>query len=520
MASTYSDLKIQLMQTGENSGTWGNVTNFNLTAVEEAIAESADVTFASADVDLTLTNSNSSQTARNFRLNLTGTSGGARNLYFASGANIEKPYVIRNTLADAVTVRNKIGGTPSGSTVTVPSNKTMFIYNTGTNIVDAVTHLTSLTLDSALPVTSGGTGSSTATFSGANITSLNADNVSAGTLAVTRGGTGQNSYSNGQLLIGNSSGGLSKATMTAGNNITITNGNGAIEISAAGGGGGGTVQSVGVSGTPNGLTLTTSTNSAITTTGTILLGGSVNVSTIGAGVLAVSHGGTGSSSLSSAGIATTSGSNTFSGSTTFSAVVNVNNGIVSTAYNFTATNESIFGSSGLVSISVGGSARIDVTTSEFTPDGDNNMNLGSASKRWIQVYAVNSSINTSDANSKQDIADLDDAEKRVAVRIKGLIKKFRFKDAVVEKGAGARIHVGVIAQEVRDAFTAEGLDAHRYGLFCSDTWWEREEEVEYLPTGEMRLKTVIYKTPTEGAREVTRLGVRYDELFAFVIASL
>jgi len=225
-------------------------------------------------------------------------------------------------------------------------------------------------------------------------------------------------------------------------------------------------------------------------------------------------------SASVSGVVTTS-TQTFAGVKTFDNSINVN-GIVSTtgAYNFTSLNESIFGSAGLVSIAVGGSARIDVTTSEFTPDGDNNMNLGSGSKRWIQVYAVSGTINTSDADTKQDIADLDEAEKRVAARIKGLIKKFRFKDAVATKGDAARIHVGVIAQEVQDAFIAEGLDATRYGLFCSDTWWEREEEVEYKPAAEMRTVKKTYKEPVEGATEVTRLGVRYDELLAFVIAAM
>jgi len=52
------------------------------------------------------------------------------------------------------------------------------------------------------------------------------------------GGTGESTYSNGQLLIGNASGGLTKATLTAGTNVTITNGNGAITIAASGGGGG------------------------------------------------------------------------------------------------------------------------------------------------------------------------------------------------------------------------------------------------------------------------------------------
>jgi hypothetical protein len=93
MASTYSDLKIELIGTGEQSGTWGTTTNNNLgTALGEAITGTADVTFSSADVTLTLTNTNTAQTARNLRLNLLGTSGGARNLILGSGCQIEKLY--------------------------------------------------------------------------------------------------------------------------------------------------------------------------------------------------------------------------------------------------------------------------------------------------------------------------------------------------------------------------------------------------------------------------------------------
>ena len=103
MASTYSSLKIQLMATGENSGTWGNVTNDNLgIALEEAIVGSADVTFASATVTLTLTDSNASQTARNLRLNLTGTSGGAQDLVVPA---IEKLYIVNNGCADTITIK-------------------------------------------------------------------------------------------------------------------------------------------------------------------------------------------------------------------------------------------------------------------------------------------------------------------------------------------------------------------------------------------------------------------------------
>lgn len=183
MASTYSSLKIQLMATGENSGTWGNVTNINLgTAIEEAIVGSADVTFASADVTLTLTDTNTTQAARNLRLNLTGTTGAARNLIVPA---IEKVYIINNGCAHTVTVKNT-----TGTGIAVPAGKTMYVYNDGTNVVDAVTHLTSLTLGSPLPITQGGTGSTTGTFSGANISSINANNISSGVLAVAQGGTG------------------------------------------------------------------------------------------------------------------------------------------------------------------------------------------------------------------------------------------------------------------------------------------------------------------------------------------
>jgi hypothetical protein len=79
-------------------------------------------------------------------------------------------------------------------------------------------------------------------------------------------------------------------------------------------------------------------------------------------------------------------------------------------------------------------------------------------------------INTSDRNEKQDIETLTDAETRVAVAAKGLLRKFRWIDAVAEKGDEARIHFGIIAQDLQDAFTAEGLDAGDYAMFISDTW--------------------------------------------------
>ena len=135
MASTYSDLKIELIGTGEQVGTWGNTTNTNLgTALEEAITGSATVTFSSADETLTLTNTNASQTARNLRIVCTGTSGGARNLILGSGCQIEKLYIIQNDLADNLTVKNT-----TGTGVVVPAGAKALVYNNATNVIDALT---------------------------------------------------------------------------------------------------------------------------------------------------------------------------------------------------------------------------------------------------------------------------------------------------------------------------------------------------------------------------------------------
>lgn len=157
MASTYSDLKIELIGTGEQSGTWGTTTNTNLsTALGEAITGSADVAFSSADVTLTLTNTNATQSARNLRLNLTGTSGGARNLILGSGCQIEKIYLVNNGLADAVTVKNT-----TGTGIAVPAGRTMFVFNDGTNVVDALSYFSGTVISSAATIT-GGTINSTA----------------------------------------------------------------------------------------------------------------------------------------------------------------------------------------------------------------------------------------------------------------------------------------------------------------------------------------------------------------------
>ena len=129
-------------------------------------------------------------------------------------------------------------------------------------------------------------------------------------------------------------------------------------------------------------------------------------------------------------------------------------------------------------------------------DVDNAIDLGNSSTRFDDIYATNGTIQTSDRNEKQDIQELSDAEQKVAIRCKGLIRRYKFNSAVEEKGDDARYHFGIIAQDLKDAFEAEGLDAGAYGMFISETW-----------------------TNDEG-QEQTRLGVRYNELLAFIIATL
>jgi hypothetical protein len=151
-------------------------------------------------------------------------------------------------------------------------------------------------------------------------------------------------------------------------------------------------------------------------------------------------------------------------------------------------------------------------TSEFYPNPDNTMKLGISNFRWTTVYATTGTINTSDATQKQQIRDLNETEKAVATRIKGLIKAFKWNDAVEAKGDGARIHIGVIAQEVQSAFKAEGLDPAKYAMFCSDTWYEVD--------GKSAEPANPYTKDTPNAVEITRLGVRYEQLLAFVISAL
>lgn len=243
MASTYSDLKIELIGTGEQSGTWGTTTNNNLSiALSEAITGSADVAFSSADVTLTLTNTNAAQTARNLRLNLTGTSGGARQLILGSGCQIEKFYLINNGLADAVTVKNT-----SGSGVVVPAGTAMFVFNNGTDVINPLTYFTgnaAITSGSINGTTIGNSSASTGSFTTLNSTggalngTIGATTPAAGSFT-SLAASGNTALTgdltvNGNTTLGNASGDtitLNAATANVPNNLNFS-GTGAIKVPA------------------------------------------------------------------------------------------------------------------------------------------------------------------------------------------------------------------------------------------------------------------------------------------------
>jgi hypothetical protein len=304
MSSTFSNLKFELIGNGEQSGTWGTTTNANIgTAIEQAIVGMATLDsgdFTANVATLTLSNTTAAQDARALCLNI------AAGAVSAAGTinvpAIEKPYLIINGSSYTVTVK------VSGQTgVAVPAGTRTVVYNNGTDVGAQVSWLGSLTLGTALPIASGGTGTSSTTF--VNL----ATNVT-GTLPVANGGSGGTTAATARTNFG--------ATTLGGNLFTISNpsavtfprfnaDNTVSSLSASdfrtaigAGTGGGSVSSVAGTGSANGLTL----SGTVTTSGNITLGGSVTSLTTTnftiveeSGKLVIKYGGTVVASFSSAG---------------------------------------------------------------------------------------------------------------------------------------------------------------------------------------------------------------------------
>jgi hypothetical protein len=321
MSSTFSNLKFELIGNGEQSGIWGTTTNSNIgTAIEQAIVGMATLDsgdFTANVATLTLANTTAAQDARALCLNIA--SGAVSAAGTINVPAIEKPYIVINGSSFAVTVK------VSGQTgVAVPAGTRTVVYNNGTDVGAQITSLTSLVLGSALPVTSGGTGATTASGArsalGAAASGANSDITSlAGlttALSVAQGGSGATTASAARTNFG--------ATTLGGNLYTISNPsavtfprfnadntvsslNAADFRTAIGAGTSsttGTVTSVAGTGSANGLTL----SGTVTSSGNITLGGAVSSVTTSSfsileegGKLVIKNGSTVIASFSAAG---------------------------------------------------------------------------------------------------------------------------------------------------------------------------------------------------------------------------
>ena len=156
----------------------------------------------------------------------------------------------------------------------------------------------------------------------------------------------------------------------------------------------------------------------------------------------------------------------------------------------------------------GGTMKNQTTSAgTFRPASDNVYQLGDSGQRWSVVYAGTGTINTSDERLKQQISD--DLAPELKAWAKVNFCKYKFNDAVEKKGNGARWHIGVIAQQIKDAFESEGLDPFAYGILCYDEWDAEEEVLD--DSG-----TVINNKREAG----NRYGVRYEEALILECAYL
>ncbi len=143
------------------------------------------------------------------------------------------------------------------------------------------------------------------------------------------------------------------------------------------------------------------------------------------------------------------------------------------------------------------------------PSGDNQYAFGAGNNRPSQLYAAAGTINTSDEREKTPLEDISESEIRVAKKIRGLIKKYKWTASVEEKGDSARWHFGVGAQSVKAAFEEEGLDGFEYGCLCYDEW-------EATPEVRDKEGAVVEWDKPSG----NRYGIRPSELMFFMMASL
>lgn len=139
---------------------------------------------------------------------------------------------------------------------------------------------------------------------------------------------------------------------------------------------------------------------------------------------------------------------------------------------------------------------------------DNVVRSGAPSARWTVVHAVSGTIDTSDIREKQQQRLLYDAEKKAAAEIKSSIRAYKRNDEVEKEGDSAKWHFGVMAQEVAEILSKNGLNHNDYDFLSYDEWNDIPEVVDK--------DTGVLLSPSVKAG--SRWGVKYSQLLCFIIS--
>ena len=132
MASTYSsDIKLELMTTGEKAGTWGTVTNTNLQILEQAASGYIEVNVGAADVALALDNGAVSN-GKNLYFKLTGTLTANRTVTMPDSA--ERVFIVQDATTRSASLYTLTIKTVSGTGIALPIGSTSLVYSDGTNV--------------------------------------------------------------------------------------------------------------------------------------------------------------------------------------------------------------------------------------------------------------------------------------------------------------------------------------------------------------------------------------------------
>lgn len=149
--------------------------------------------------------------------------------------------------------------------------------------------------------------------------------------------------------------------------------------------------------------------------------------------------------------------------------------------------------------------------------------LGAVESQWDNVYVKNAPVVSSDRRLKQDFGEVPEAVFKAWTNVR--FCQYRFKEAVEKKGEAARLHIGLIAQEILEAFMAQGLNATDYGIVCYEHWEDKFENVEVgaIPAVLNEAGDVVTPEKPIYERKLVKVAgdqysVRYEEALALEAA--